>query len=280
MLQNFTLIRQPDGTPVECRAVAQAAMLLDSPVRVMTLPIEELASRAADLRSGAALPVGTVEYVRAAMQAAGLAEPANMSYPPALNPFLRRDVTQLRAGTVLGTWFVKPVATKTFTGFVFDTMLDPDALDADDREQYDAFMALPPDAPVWVCEPVKWLSEVRYYVLNGRIIGQGRYDPSGADDAPLPDPIVVDAALAALVAAKGHSLTCALDMGVLATGSTACVEVNDAWAIGLYGNALHPKDYLEFLITRWKQICAQSAPVDRVGLRGPSSSSGERSASC
>ena len=37
-------------------------------------------------------------------------------------------------------------------------------------------------------------------------------------------------------------------------GKTVLVEVNDAWAIGLYGRALDPKDYLNFLGNRWKTI--------------------------
>jgi len=45
-----------------------------------------------------------------------------------------------------------------------------------------------------------------------------------------------------------------LDVGRLSTGGTALVETNDAWAIGLYGKALTPRVYLDFLGKRWKSI--------------------------
>ena len=246
------VIRQPEST-VETRAALQACML--DGIVCTSVAFTALGSHAQELRSGAAVPVGSVEYVREAMRVAGLIEPENMSYPAALDRFLHREINRRAAGQVIGNWFVKPVTTKAFTGFVFDTMQDPITLDEHDREQYDAFMDLSPDTEVWLSEPVRWVSEVRYYVTSGVIKGSDRYDPDGADDAPLPDVAVVNEALEALKSARGASVTCSIDMGVLSTGETALVEVNDGWAIGLYGSALRSKDYLELLIARWQQIC-------------------------
>jgi hypothetical protein len=43
-------------------------------------------------------------------------------------------------------------------------------------------------------------------------------------------------------------------MGVLSTGETAIVEVNDFWAIGLYDRALNPRVYLDLLQRRWNAL--------------------------
>ena len=47
-----------------------------------------------------------------------------------------------------------------------------------------------------------------------------------------------------------------IDFGVLASGATALVEVNDGWALGLYGRALSARDYYRLLRTRWDQLRA------------------------
>ena len=185
----------------------------------------------------------------------GIAEPENLSYPRVLQPYLHRSVEQRDAGTVLGLWFVKPVDTKAFTGFVFDTLDNPDHLSCRDRAQYNAFLALDPRSRVWVSEPVSWVSEVRYYVLDGEILGEGRYD-DGPDDAPLPDPAVVQEMASRFSASRGAPVAFALDVGVLEDGSTALVEVNDAWALGFYSGTLAPRQYVQMLWRRWQQLCA------------------------
>lgn len=82
----------------------------------------------------------------------------------------------------------------------------------------------------------------------------------GADDAPEPDGRLVGEMATDLSdefryqADDALSQPFALDVGVLATGQTALVEVNDAWAIGLYENALSPSEYYRFLISRWDSI--------------------------
>lgn len=251
------IVRQVPAT-AESRAVAQAAMLRDVPCAGATL--EELASHQASLRSGA-VAVGSVEFVREAMRLAGISEPTNISYPKPLESLLRRKLRQMPAGKVLGTWFVKPVTTKAFTGFVFDTMAAPEVHSEHDREQYEAFMALPPDTPVWVSEPVKFVSEWRYYVQSGSVVGRARYDPDGADDAAMPSLSVLAEALAAMSADPLCPAAYALDLGVLEAGETALVEVNDAWALGLYGRGVDPVDYLAMLASRWQEIRAPGATL-------------------
>ena len=253
MNPEFTLLCQSDRAGREERVAHQVAMLGDIPLRRAALA--ELDQYASDLASGAFVPVGSVEFVRRAMALANIAEPGNLSYPHVLQPYLRRSVDQREAGTVVGSWFVKPVATKAFTGFVFDTFDNPDHLSCHDRAQLNAFLALDPRSRVWVSEPVSWASEVRYYVLEGEILGEGRYD-DGPDDAPLPDTTIVRGMASRFSASPGAPLAFALDVGVLECGATALVEVNDAWALGFYSGTLAPRQYSQMLWRRWQQLRA------------------------
>ena len=142
------ILRQGGFASIETQLVNQFAMIEDVPV--LTSALDRLEDHVELLASGETLPVGSVEFVRRAMALAGIEEPANLTYPEPLQRFLLRDVKVQRAGSVLGTHFVKPLKTKEFTGFVFDSMADPSSLSPHDREQYDAFMLLDADEPVWV----------------------------------------------------------------------------------------------------------------------------------
>lgn len=244
----------------EARVVAHHAMLADIP----TSPVElqALEAYAGPLRDGVALPVGSVAFVRAAMSLAGIQEPGNLSYPEVLRPYLLREVRQREAGSVIGHWFVKPTATKSFTGFVFDTMANPDHLCEHDRVQYDAFMQLSPETRVWVGEPVVWQSEHRYYVLDGEILGEGRYD-DGPEGMPSPDREYVRAMAHAMHAQAQAPVAFGLDVGVLESGDTALIECNDAWALGYYRGTLPRRDYVEMLRRRWNQlVCDKEASRD------------------
>lgn len=256
MERGLTLLCQSDRVGREERIAHQVALLEDIPLRRARLA--ELGSFAAALTAGTVVPVGSVEFVRRAMVLAGIAEPENLSYPPALRPYLHRRVEQREVGSVLGKWFVKPVLTKSFTGFVFDTLDNPDHLSCHDRLQLSAFLALDPRTPVWVSEPVSWTSEVRYYVLEGEIHGEGRYD-DGPEDAPLADVAVVREMVSRYSASAGAPVAFAIDVGRLEDGSTALVEVNDMWAVGYYSGTLSERAYVRMLHRRWAQLLRQRA---------------------
>lgn len=237
----------------ETATVRQAALLQDIPL--VTARLEELIGHGNALRAGW-MPVGSVEFVRSAMRKADVIEPGSMSYPQAIEHLLRRNVHMVRAGSVLGTWFIKPCTTKAFNGFVFDTMSEPEEYDDHDREQYAAFVALPPDTLVWQSEVVRFASEWRYYVLEGKVVGSARYDQLGEEGAPSPDQTVVAEAVQAM-ADSGAPAAYSLDLGVLEGGETALVEANDAWALGCYGRCVAPRDYLAMLAARWEQLRAR-----------------------
>lgn len=245
------ILRQANFSHVESMAAMQHAVTNDASLK--TACLADLDAHKDILQEGVALPVGSVEFVRQAMALASINEPENLSYPEVLRPFLHRNMGMQRAGLVLGRWFVKPAKTKAFTGFLFDTLSNPDSLSDHDREQYNAFMAMPPEAPVWISEPVVWLSEFRFYIADGQIKGWGRYD-DGPDDTPPLDHGKIEYMAEVMTGSPGAPAAFSLDVGVLDSGETALVECNDAWALGLYRGTLSRKDYTEMLWRRWQQL--------------------------
>jgi len=277
-----------DVSSVEVRAVVHAAMLSSTPVQVVSTGAAGIAGAHLELlRAPGTLAVGSVEFLRAAMLAAGVDEPAPMSYPVELKRSMGREIHQVTAGqaragldhwpwqpdgrgispdlqqpqgvapanpgdrrSAPGAFFVKPVATKLFTGFVFDPAAPAADLDEHDREQRQVFMDLPAGELVWVSPAVEFLCEWRIYVSAGAEIGRARYDADGEDDAPIPNSDEISAMINELSPVQ----PVALDVGVTSGGRTVLVEVNDAWAIGLYGKALTPARYTEFLFERWQKI--------------------------
>lgn len=247
----FSILRQSGTSHREPVEAYQYSVTTDTPIA--SVSIDQLEDHSEALRNGSTLPVGSIEFLRTAMAIAGIVEPDNLSYPEVLLPYLRRQVKQLPAGNVLGHWFIKPTKTKAFTGFVVDTLGNPDHLDGHDRIQYQAFLDLPPEEPVWVAVPVSWLSEYRYYVIDGQVRGEGRYD-GAPDEMPVPERELV-CEMASLVAqAPNAPAAFSLDAGVLSTGETALIECNDAWALGLYKGTITRSVYIEMLWRRWQQL--------------------------
>lgn len=245
----------------ETRAVVQACMLLD--IQVRPCAQNRFSEHAQELAKGQVLPVGDVGYVQGAMRATGIEPPQSLSYPSPLHGYLHRRVWQAPIGDALeiaknqgGAVFVKPFAVKQFTGFVYRPSLELSKLRPADLEQTEILHQLVESVPhelAWFSEPVKFVSEHRYYVCNGAIWGHARYDTEEAEDAPAPDYLTVEKAAAAWQQ-EGAPASYALDFGVLSDGKTALVEANDAWAIGLYANALSPVRYLHFLAARWNEL--------------------------
>ena len=243
-----SLVILQNVSTVETRSVRLACLLND--ISVVNCSLDGLDMYSTDLKNGRALPVGSVEFVRNAMHVAGIAEPENLSYQEAIQRFLGRKIHRIRAGHVLGKWFVKPVATKLFTGFVFDSSLEKTAYSLADQVSLASFSRVPSDTPVWICEPVNFVCEWRYYVQDGAVIGSARYDPDGSDNAPEPHQEVVFEC----IAASGIDTPFAADFGVLDDGRTVLVELNDFWALGLYEGAITPSQYMKALHKRWSSL--------------------------
>lgn len=226
---------------VECRSILSYCLLSDEPYK--RSGIEDVGEYQD------CVPVGSVEFVEAYMGAHGISRPMFSCYPAYVREkqFYKRDIVSGKKIPQEGV-FIKPMATKLFTGFVY-----PET----DEENLNEFLSLPDETDCWLSEPVKFVSEYRYYVQDFRIIGWARYD-DGPDEAPKPEAGFVFDAISRIAPA-----TCAVDIGVLENGASAIVEINDAWAIGLYGQALRPTKYAQFLKKGWERINEQSK---RIGL--------------
>jgi hypothetical protein len=192
--------------------------------------------------------IGWVRTVQAALRQLGVPVPPPIDYPEALRPWFGREIERTTLGAVRaptahgGTpgFFVKPVEHKLFTGF--------EVTDPDDWEEVRDF---PDDTPVWRSSLVHFVSEWRCFVKDQRLVGIRHYY---GDSWTLPHKPDV---LKMIRAWDDAPAGCSIDVGVLADGGTALVEVNDGFALGDYGVAAF--DYTNLLLARWKQMVKAKA---------------------
>lgn len=237
-----------NASTMETRTVIQAIALSDD-YNLIRCDIS-------DINKFNGIPVGSVEFVREYMVSHNIKEPFVNPYPINRFRFLKRDVS-FRCGIngrdLHERFFIKPVKLKLFTGFVFDSRAE--YYDDFTREQLEV-LSKHPSCDYWVSDVVEFTSEWRYYIQEENIIGYARYDDC---DYETPEPkIGIVQEYINLLDIK-HPYV--LDFGILLNGDTALVEYNDAWAIGLYGNALSPKQYLNFLIERFNSISQATQKV-------------------
>ena len=196
------------------------------------------------------LVVGGVGPVRHALGLLGAAPPT-FDFPATLQPYLGRAVRESTMREMRGHFsgaepaplFVKPrTVQKAFTGYVMTAFRDliPTAHHPD-------------DLALWVSEIVEFVSEWRYFVHRGEIVGVGHYqgDPFVHPDAATVRRAVVDYRPEA-PAAYG------IDFGVTADGRTLLVEVNNCYSLGHIG--LRPVPYASMLGSRWLELMAQRLP--------------------
>lgn len=192
------------------------------------------------------------------MRLSGITEPANITYPSVLRGYLKRNVETCLAGSVF-RGFVKPISTKKFTGFVLDALADVDTLDEFTLEQSDKFLKMDDQELVWVSEIVEWNAEVRYYVLEGKILGWGRYDDGPDEWSEPPLEFVQEIVDTYESMSLNTPIAYSVDVGMLDGGEPALVECNDAWALGYYKGTLSENDYIKMLWARWNQLFLQKA---------------------
>lgn len=236
----------------EVRAIKTLAITKDIPFQTLSLEDLEQGSNRV-LYPNENLPIGSVEFVQAAMQRMGVKIPNLNCYPIALHKWLHREVNVASISSLdfSKPWFLKPTRTKLFNGFVLPSLNQRDDLDEHTTEQLAKVGQLSIREMVYCSRPVKFVFEARYYVVKGKVLGYGRYDPEGAYDAPAP---ALEEVVGMLDAYKDAPAGWALDVGVLDTGETALVEVNDGWALGFYFGTLTVENYLLLLETRWKEL--------------------------
>lgn len=189
-----------------------------------------------------AAPVGTVEFVAAVMDRFRFS-PAVIDYPGELLHFLGRDIRRSTYGWVAAGDFVKPRdKIKLFTGHIKG---DPE------HAGEIATIADVDRVRVWTSPRLTFASEARYYIIDQEIVGWSRYDEN---EGVTPDPDIEVVRRAVLTYAS-QPRAYALDFGVLDSGRTVLVEVNDGWALGYYKSDTMPAAaYLRLITTAWRDI--------------------------
>lgn len=166
-------------------------------------------------------PVGGVEFIQSFFRRLGKTVPVPNPYPLELSGYLGRTVERInrvKAQAIVDEdgRFVKPATTyKTYTGSCF---FPGDKIPVSDQT-------------VWVADIVKFISEVRVYVVEGQIAGISRYDDFEFD--LLPDTRVIAEAVSLFETGGRSPAGYALDFGLTDKG-TLLVEFNDGWALGYY----------------------------------------------
>ncbi len=191
------------------------------------------------------ITVGSVMFVRSALRRLGV-DPAPLDYPTRLTPYLGRKIWQTTWSEVRARIddpgepvFVKPVEQdKAFTGYVVAAFRD-----------LIRTAKWPGEMKLWASTPLSFISEWRYFVRQGKIIGVGHYK---GDPMIYPDARIVQSALVDYGSDAPSAF--GIDFGVAETGGTHLVEVNDGFSLGCLG--LGPLAYSGLLEERWQQLVA------------------------
>ncbi|MFA6199045.1 MAG: ATP-grasp domain-containing protein [Bacteroidales bacterium] len=141
--------------------------------------------------------------------------------------------------------FIKPNSIiKEFNGFVANNKWD---LSFEIYHQN-----LDTDLLVQSQEVIEIISEYRVYVNNNRIVGCKHYL---GDCLTFPDKDIIQKCFA-LSLKYINSIAYTLDFGVLDSGQTVLIEINDGWALGNYG--LDTSLYYQLIKNRWLQIIREN----------------------
>lgn len=162
-------------------------------------------------------------------------------YPPELSDFMYRRTAVCDIDVVQPGEFFKPQAHqhKLFLARV-----------KDDSFQCELLLGkIPAGTQVVVSEAVNFLAEHRVYVHNGEILNICLYK---GDPLQLPD---MEAITTMVAATKHYAAAYGLDVGVLADGKTALVELNDFCCLGNYG--LRAVAYAKCIADRWTEVWKQ-----------------------
>jgi len=224
---------------MEFKACLTFALIQD--VKVVRVEYSDLESHIDLLKDSTTLPVGSVEFLVKAFILAGKTIPNPLSYPSCFLPYMVQSPELFRREDIQrNDVFIKPFFTKLFTGFCLNNVND------DNQHDYETYLSLGPSEPIWVSPVLEIDQEWRVYIQNNKIVGYARYDDADSEDI---DPLEFSKVL---LTHSDISHPYCLDVGRLKDGRWTLIEANDAWAIGLYGRALTPAQYVSFLYDRWE----------------------------
>ncbi|MDY6900666.1 MAG: ATP-grasp domain-containing protein [Cyanobacteriota bacterium] len=96
---------------------------------------------------------------------------------------------------------------------------------------------------------VSWVSEYRVYVVNSEIRSIDFYN---GDNSIFIDVNKVKQAIKSLDNTGESYAGYAIDFGVLDSGETALVEMNDGFAVGAY--SIDRKNYTDLILARWEEL--------------------------
>ncbi|MDZ8139261.1 MAG: ATP-grasp domain-containing protein [Nostoc sp. DedQUE04] len=193
------------------------------------------------------LVVGDMRCVLGAIKQLGIPEPKPNDYPSSLKNFMHRrtwtsTLERLEMEFCNGRYiptFAKPATRrKRFTGCVFESEYDLCRVYKVSRQEH-----------LLCSEVVSWVSEYRVYVVHSQIRSIDRYD---GNPNVLLDIDKVICAIQTLENAKESYAGYAIDFGVLDSGQTALVEMNDGFAIGAY--KIDKKNYTDMILARWEEL--------------------------
>lgn len=193
------------------------------------------------------VPVGSVEFVKKFCEHFNILLPTeSISYYEPVLPYIQREIKKTIFSEAKDIDFVKPVGVKTFTGGIKNTL-----------EKVD------PEVEVWASVFVPFESEFRFYIQDyftgPKILGWSRYDDTDSINPDPPLEWVNEIAQSVHRAIGPNAYT--IDVGWRSDiQKYDVVELNDAWALGLYKNT-DPQSsppsyerYSEMLVSRWRQI--------------------------
>jgi hypothetical protein len=187
---------------------------------------------------------GSINFIQKALKKLGFEIPKHNDYPKSLSKFYGRNISESTINKVANNpelWnvFVKPkTQLKKFTGRHIKSTFD--LIGCGDREN---------DIPIWVSEPVNFISEWRVFVRYNQILGVKSY--KGDWRSQYDYKIIEEAVNSYENSPAGY----AIDFGLTKEGKLLVVEVNEGYSIGSYG--LFYIDYAKLISARWAEMTKQ-----------------------
>ena len=197
--------------------------------------------------------------------------PERNDYPISLRPFLRRrvketsfeEIKQLYESVPTFKAFIKPRGAqnvKLWTGCVINS-----------KDDFWKLTNVKDNTPIYVSEPIEFLSEFRCYIIRGSVKAISCY-AGNKENAPLDLKTVYTAVRclegknrklnASSIVKREASRAYAIDFGVVkyideTTGQesqhTVLVEMNDGYSLGLYPGC-SSRIYTDVLLERWNEL--------------------------
>jgi len=159
-------------------------------------------------------------------------------YPDELAEYMHRNVKSVAVEDVQMGDFFKPLPKdhKLFSPFVRDESLQCQL----------TLKNIPCGHPVLTCNAVSFVSEYRVYVLEGDILDICYYK---GEPTKLPNAKIIEDMVSKV---SHYAVAFGLDVGVLDTGETAVIEMNDFCCLGNYG--LKAQHYAMCIAKRWTDV--------------------------